>query len=89
MSSGVHPTGTAAAQAPTDFAFEVQFEENNKPIPFRCWFENGRTKVKLDIVEGRTLEREVAWEFANTFVEEAIPFIMTLDHEHIAKYLSS
>ena len=71
-----------------NFVTEVKFEQEGKPIPFKCWSEENKINVKLDIEGGGTLSATMNLDYASIFIQEAIPLIIQKEATLIKKYLN-
>lgn len=75
-----------------NFITEVKFE-GDKPIPFKCWTEENYINVKLDIevngVKGGTLRCKMNLDYANIFIQQAIPAILEKESTLIKEYLKN
>ena len=80
---------TSQNNAHFDFITEIKFEEDKKSIPFRCWSEESTIYVKLNLEGGGKLSARMNLDYANIFIQEAIPFIMKKNSKIIKEYLKS
>ena len=46
------------SQREINFITEVKFEDDQKSIPFKCWSENNKVYVKLNIEKGGSLSAD-------------------------------
>jgi len=67
--------------------FEQIKEKEGKSIPFKCWTEENKVYVKLNIEGGGTLSAAMNLDFASIFIQEAIPFILEKEANLIKDYL--
>ena len=76
-----------------NFITEVKFEEEGKSIPFKCWSEEEYINVKLDIEvngeKGGTLRCKMNLDYANIFIQQAIPAILEKESTLIKEYLNN
>ena len=70
-----------------NFITEVKFENEEKSIPFKCWTEENKVNVKLNIEGGGTLCATMNLDFASIFIQEAIPLILEKEANLIKQYL--
>ena len=70
-----------------NFITEVKFEKEEKSIPFKCWTEENKVYVKLNIEGGGTLSATMNLDFAGIFIQEAIPFMLEKEANRIKQYL--
>ena len=70
------------------FDFIVQFEQEGKAIPFKCWSEENKIHVKLNIEGSGTLTASMDLDYASIFIKEAIPLIMEQEATLIKEYLN-
>lgn len=70
-----------------NFITEVKFKNEEKSIPFKCWTEENKVYVKLNIKGGGTLSATMNLDYASIFIQEAIPIIMEKESELIKNYL--
>ena len=79
------------SQRDFNFITEVKFEDDQKSIPFKCWSENNKVYVKLNIEKGGTLCADfgatIPIEGAQIFIQKAIPAILEKESTLIKEYL--
>ena len=71
------------------FITEVKFKNEKKSIPFKCWTEENKINVKLNIQGGSTISATMNLDYASIFIQEAIPLIMKRESTLIKKYLKN
>ncbi len=71
-----------------NFITKVKFKNREKPIPFKCWTEESRINVQLNIKGGSTLCATINLDYASIFIKEAIKNIVQKDSKLIIKYLN-
>lgn len=73
------------------FITEVEFENDQKSIPFKCWSESSKVYVKLNIDKGGTLCADfgptMSPDGAQLFIQEAIPALLEKESTLIKEYL--
>ena len=72
-----------------NFITEVKFENEEKSIPFKCWTEENKVYVKLNIEGGGTLCATMNLDYASIFIQEAIPEILIKESQLIKQYLKN
>jgi len=72
-----------------EFITEVKFKNEQKSIPFKCWTEENKINVKLNIQGGSTISATMNLDYASIFIQEAIPLIMKRESTLIKKYLKN
>ena len=70
-----------------NFITEVKFENEEKSIPFKCWTEENKVYVKLNIEGGGTLCATMNLDYASIFIQEAIPELLIKESDIIEQYL--
>lgn len=70
-----------------NFITEVKWKDEEKSIPFKCWTEESKVNVKLNIEGGGTLSATMNLDYASIFIQEAIPALLIKQSDIIEQYL--